>query len=182
MPTDVGCTDGRRNGDESDVSVLLLSTHSFLASHVCFLTDSSQNTKQATVSFFGSFSQRLASRLFQIDCGGTCPACNAGDKCNDWSDCSSDTCDGASGICLTRAPTAQPTDAPTLQPTVTPCEWLDVPPPPQLSVARFSSTGGQVRERYYLRWYLRLASFCFVLLRFASFYFVLFRFASFYVY
>ena len=173
MPTDVGCTDGRRNGDESDVSALLLPLRPPLSCLVRLVAVMSQNAKQQPrppPSFaisHGACPPATSRVCFQLDCGGTCPACNAGEKCNGWSDCSTDTCDGASGICLTRAPTFQPTDAPTLQPTVTPCEWLDVPLPPQLSVAKFSSTGGQARAL--------LSSFLFVLFRSVPFRSVPFR-------
>ena len=94
-PTDVGCTDDRLNGDETDV-----------------------------------------------DCGGSCPGCGLSRSCVIDVDCGSGNCAG--GTCVVPDPTAVPTAPPTQPPTLTPCPWLEVPPPPVLEVAKFSSTGGQL--------------------------------------
>ena len=78
----------------------------------------------------------------------SCPACDVGYGCSSSADCSSDVCDAPSGVCLTSMPTSEPSPAPTLQPTATPCPWLEIPAPPKIASAKFSSTGGQL----YLTW------------------------------
>ena len=70
-----------------------------------------------------------------------CPACDVGYGCSSSADCASDVCDTSSGVCLTSMPTGLPSPAPTLQPTVTPCPWLEIPDPPKIASAKFSSDG-----------------------------------------
>jgi len=77
-----------------------------------------------------------------VDCGGSCPACDVAEACENADDCRSDVC--TEGICITSYPTLVPSPVPSSSPTWTPCPWLEVPADPQLESAKFSSTGGQL--------------------------------------